>query len=393
MNLQQRDKKFLARDNDPSNIEVVHSESSFIINAKGKKFIDFTSGWCVGNLGWNNKEITKSIKNFKGPTYVYPGLLYAPWVELAELLAKITPGRLTTCFRATGGTEAVDIALRIANAYTEKHKFISIEGSYHGDSIGAMSVGASTFREHQKGLLFKSLKVKPPLNDKAADQIEEYLKGKDVAAVIMEPIICNLAVVIPEKSFMTRLQKLCKQHNCLLIIDEVATGFGRTGKLFGAELFNLKPDIMVMAKAITGGYAPLGAVITTKQISASMKFDSSYYSTYGWHPLAVAAAIANIKFIQKHQDELLDHTLEISEYFQERLSVMKFKSERDIRIKGLAIGFEFKKKGYANKIVDCAQKKGLLISSHSETEFTMFPPLNITKKTAEQGLDIFEACL
>lgn len=393
MNLQQRDKKFLARATPAHNIQIVNAESSFIIDSKGKRYIDFLSAWCVGNIGWGNKEIRNRIKQFKGPDYVSPSLLYAPWVELAELLAKITPGNLSKSFRATGGSEAVEIALQAANVYTERHKFISIEGSYHGDTIGAMSVGSSSFREHHKGLLFKTHKIKPPLDDKAADRVERLLKQKNIAALIMEPIICNLAVHIPEKTFMTRIQKLCKKYGSLLIIDEVATGFGRTGKLFGADHYNLKPDILIMAKAITGGYAPMGAVITTNAVAKAMQFESSYYSTYGWHPLSVEAAIANINYILKNREKLLDNVHELSDYFQERFSTMRFKHEPNIRIKGLAIGLEFKKEGYSNKIVNEARSKGLLMSLHSETEFTILPPLTMSKKVAKKGLDILEECL
>lgn len=393
MSILTRDKKFLARDSDPYDIEIVKSESSFVIDAKGKKYIDFTTGWCVGNLGWGVKEIRDRIKNFKGPDYVSPSFLYAPWVELAELLAQITPGNLTKSFKVTGGTEAVDVALRIANVYTQRHKFISIEGSYHGESIGAMSVGSSSFREHQKGLLFKTHKIKPPLNEKAVAQVEKLLKKRDIAAFIMEPIICNLGVLIPEKSFMTKVEKLCKKYGTLFIMDEVATGFGRTGKLFATEHFNLKPDILLMAKAITGGYAPMGAIITTKEVAKAMEFDSSYYSTYGWHPLSVEAAIANIKYILKYQDDLLENTNEMSEYFRERFSEMPFKHEPDIRIIGLAMCIKFDKKGYSSNIVEKAQKKGLLLSMHDDKGFTMFPPLNITKKVVDEGLSILEQCL
>ena len=148
MSIKEKDNKFLARSRPPHDLEIINSEESFLISSKGKKYIDFTMGWCVGNIGWGNKEIRKSLKNFNGSTYVSPSFLYKPWIKLAELLAKITPGKLTKSFRATGGTKAVDIALRTANAYTKKPKFISIEGSYHGDSIGTMSIGSSDYRKH-----------------------------------------------------------------------------------------------------------------------------------------------------------------------------------------------------------------------------------------------------
>lgn len=392
MGLRQTDRKYLMRDEEPEDLAVARSHGSFLIDAKGKKYIDFYVGWCVGNLGWGNKEIEKKIKNFRGPNYVSPSFLYKPWIELAELLAKITPGKLKKCFRATGGTEAVEIALCVANAYTKRHKFISIAGSYHGNSIGAMSVGSASFRKKHPGLLFSTYKIKPPLDNKAAERVERRLKKRDIAALIMEPIILNLGVLIPQQEFMTRIQKACKKYGTLLIMDEVATGFGRTGKLFATEHYNIEPDIMTMAKAITGGYAGMGATIITEKIAKAIGYESSYWSTYGWHPLSVAAALANIKYLLKHQKKIAENTAAMSQYFRSRLVRMKFKYAPEIRIKGLAIAVKFKQANYADKIVERCFRKGILLSS-TNRGFTFFPALTIDRKTAKKGLDILENCL
>lgn len=393
MELSKADKKYLMRDEAAKNLEIVHSEGNFLIDANGKKYIDFFMGWCVGNVGWSNEEIKNRIKNFHGPEYVCPAFYYQPWAELAELLAKITPGKLTKSFRATGGTEAVEFALRAANIYTKRNKFISLEGSYHGDSIAALSVGSSNFKKQQPKLLFNFYKIKPPLNKKTADQVEQYLKKKDVAALIMEPISCNLDVLIPEPEFMSRIQKLCKQYGTLLIMDEVATGFGRTGKLFATEYYDIEPDIMCLAKAITGGYGAMGATIVTEEVAKKIEYKSSFYSTYGWYPLSVAAAIANIQYILQHKKFIEENTQAMSQYFYQRLSAMKFKYPAEIRIKGLAIAVRFKNLNYASEINQRAQENGLLLSPFSDKSFCMFPALNIDKTIAEKGLDILEKCL
>lgn len=393
MDITKLDNTFLVREGEPQDINVVSSKDSYLYDKDGRRYIDFTMGWCVGNLGWGNEEISSSIRNFRGPTYVSPGMLYEPWIELARLLADITPGKLTKSFRATGGSEAVDIALRTANAYTRRPKFISIEGSYHGDCIGGTSIGSSSFREHQKGLLFESYKIKPPLNNQAVDQVATLLKQGDVAAVIMEPIICNLAVYIPEYDFMERLQSLCKEYGALLIIDEVATGIGRTGKLFGCEHYNLEPDIICLAKAMSGGYAPIGAVVATEAVAQAMEYESSYWSTFGWHPLSVAATLANLNYILANRSQLELHIEKMSDYFKKKLHGLKFNQAVDIRIKGLAIGLVFESGDLAKKIVNKARSKGLILSLHNDTEFTMFPALNITPDTAEEGLAILEQCV
>ena len=267
MDIKQRDKKFIGRDSPALDLDIVKSEGNFLYDSKGKKYIDFLMGWCVGNIGWGSKEVKTAVNKFNGPDYVNPGYLYQPWGELAELLAKITPGRLQKSFRATGGTEAVEIALQAAMSHTKRHKFISIEGSYHGHSIGAMSVGMSDFRKHYKNLLSHCYKIKPPLDSSAANRVIKLLSNKNIAALIMEPIICNLGVLIPEKNFMRKVQAACKQYGTVFIMDEVATGFGRTGKLFASEHYGLKPDIMCLAKGMTGGYGGLGAAIMTPEIA------------------------------------------------------------------------------------------------------------------------------
>ena len=390
MKVKELDKKFIARDLPSEDLEIVKSDGNFLFDSKDKKYIDFLMGWCVGNIGWNNKEIKKKISQYKGPDYVNPAYLYKPWAELAELLAKITPGKLQKSFRATGGTEAVEIALQAAMSHTKRHKFISIEGSYHGHSIGAMSVGSSDFRSWYKNLLPDCYKIKIPLDGKATDQLESSLRGGDIAALIMEPIICNMGVEIPTKEFMSCAQVLCKKYGALIIMDEVATGFGRTGKLFASEHFGIEPDIMCLAKGITGGYGSLGATIVTEEVAKSMEYEFSFYSTYGWYPLSTAAAIANIKYIVKHKDQLEKNTKKMSKYFVERLLQMKFKYPAKIRAKGLAIGVEFEHIGYANEIVAKAQKGGVLFSPLNNKIFTLFPALNIDKKVAKKGLDILE---
>jgi 4-aminobutyrate aminotransferase-like enzyme len=132
----------LAREADAEEISIVDSKDGYLIGPRGKRFIDFTSGWCVGNFGWNDRSIRAALRNFKGPTYVYPGYRYKAWDELAAVLCDLAPENLTHCFRATGGSEAVDLALQAAMVHTGRRKFISLEDSYHGNTIGGLSVGS-----------------------------------------------------------------------------------------------------------------------------------------------------------------------------------------------------------------------------------------------------------
>ncbi len=308
------------------------------------------------------------------------------------MLNRITPGNLAVSYRTTGGTESVEGALQIAMAYTGRGKFVSIEDSYHGNSIATMSIGASDNREKFKNLLPNCHKIKPPLDHKALGKVETLLKKRDVAAFIMEPIICNLGAVVPEAAFIRGVRKLCTRYRTLFIADEVATGFGRTGKLFACEHFALEPDVMCMAKAITGGYGGLGSVITTSKIAKAIKEDFGLYSTYGWHPRAVAAALANLRYLMRHHSKLLKNATELGQHFLARLSQMSFKGKATVRGRGLAIGIQVRDAGYASEIGDNCRENGLLVSAEEDV-LMLFPALTITRRNADRGLDIFERSL
>jgi acetylornithine/succinyldiaminopimelate/putrescine aminotransferase len=372
----------------PSELKVAATNGSIVTDSRGRKYIDFVMGWCVGNFGWRPATITKAIERFKGPDYVYPGYSYAPWTELARLLTSLTPAPLTRCFRATGGSEAVDLALQAAMIHTGRRAFVSLEGSYHGNSLAGLSVGASDNRERVKNLLPHCGKIGPPLDAKALRRIEQRLKRRDVAAFVMEPIGINLGVLIPERDAIRRVRDLCRRYGTLFIADEVACGFGRTGRLFACEHFDLEPDILCVAKAMSGGLAPIGAVIATAPVATSMEEnDGTFYSTYGWHPRSVAAAIATLRDLKANRRRLLAGVAEMSEYFRVRLLQLEFDRPAAVRIQGLAIGIDVGTDDYADAIHDKCRRNGLLVSTEGSTVL-LLPSLVIDKRTATRGLDI-----
>ncbi len=382
MQLNHTQEEYLAQSEDVKPLRIRDAERSYLISEEGKRYIDFSSGWCVGNLGWNHPEIEKVIRNFNGANYISPHFEYKPWQELAGLLSQITPGNLTKCFRATGGTEAVEIALQAAMAHTGRNEFIAIDDAYHGNSLATKGlVGNSPF--------FKWKKLKPPLTADSLDDLEKLLKTRKVAGLIMEPVSMNLGVMIPDRVFMQGMEDLCHQYGTLIIMDEVATGFGRTGKLFATEYFNITPDIMCMAKALSNGAAPIGATLMTEEVGKSLQEDRFPYSTYGWHPLSVAAAIATVRFYQDHWNELKDNIQLMSEYFQQRLSEMDFKKTPKIKAMGMAMNLDFGNSDYGEKVAERAFKKGLIVPEG----ITIFPALDIDFETAKAGLDILEKSL
>jgi acetylornithine/succinyldiaminopimelate/putrescine aminotransferase len=377
----------LARDQ-PAELLVAATNGNLIIDSRGKKYIDFVMGWCVGNFGWGAAAAAKALERFKGPDYVYPGYAYAPWAELARLLVSLAPRPLTKCFRATGGSEAVDLALQAALIHTGRRAFLSLEDSYHGNSLAGLSIGASDNRDSIKNLLPHCGKVATPLDAKALRRIEQRLKRRDVAAFIMEPISINLGVMIPDKDVIRRVRELCRRYGTLFIADEVACGFGRTGRVFACELFDLDPDMLCVAKAMSGGLAPIGAVIATAPIAASMEEqDGNFYSTYGWHPRSVAAAIATLRALKSNRRRLLASIAEMSEYFRVRLLQLEFEQPAAIRIQGLAIGIDVGAEDYADAIQEKCRRNGLLVSTEGST-LLLLPSLVIDRPTAARGLDI-----
>ncbi|WP_413292341.1 aspartate aminotransferase family protein [Bdellovibrio sp. HCB185ZH] len=364
---------------------------NYIYNQNGKKYLDLTMGWCVGNFGWNNLEIKTRVQKFDGPDYVSPDYIYKPWTELAQRLARVAPGRLKKSFRSTGGTESVELALQAAMRFTERSKIISLEDAYHGDSLAALSIGSPDLGKWYRNHL-SAYRIKPPLDEQSAERVEKRLSKRDIAAVIMEPIICNRGVMIPDQVFMTMLQASCRKHGTLLIIDEVATGFWRTGKLFGTEHFDIEPDILCLGKAITGGFAPMGAMLATGEVAEALSEEDSYYSTYGRHPRSVEAALATLDYIERNEDFLKTNIREMGNYLVDQISTLNFKSSPTIRMKGLAIGVGFKDEDYGEKIVDHAKNKGLLISE-GENGFSLFPALTIDRKAIDEAVDILQECV
>lgn len=378
----------LAREEEDSGIRVARSRGSYVFDNRGRKYVDFLAGWCVGNFGWNNPRLERARRSFNGPDYVYPNDSYAPWEELAGLLARIAPAGLTMCYRATGGSEAVDIALQAAIVHTGRSKFVSLEDAYHGNTIASMSVGDGA----PEDVLRKSHRISLPLDVDALDRVETRLKRRDVAAFIMEPVPINLGVESPEPEFMEGLSKLCTRHGTLLIMDEVATGFGRTGRLFASEHYDIEPDIMTLGKAITGGAVGMGAVISTDEVAESMEEDGSFYSTYGWHPLATHVAIANVRWIIQNKRRLMDGVAATSGYFRDRLSAMDFDDEVTLNIQGLAIGVDVGDEDHADEIVEACRRGGLLLDTEGSV-ITMLPALTIDRPAARRGLDIFEGSI
>jgi adenosylmethionine-8-amino-7-oxononanoate aminotransferase len=378
--------RFLARQED-AELAVALADGRTIVTPRGREYIDFTSGWCVGNLGWNHRIPTRALARFRGPDYVYPEHSYAPWDELARRLARVAPGRLTTSFRATGGSEAVELALQAAMLHTRRRRFLSITDAYHGNTIGALSIGGDDNRETYANLLASCAKVSPPLDANALDKVETQLRRRDVAAFVMEPISINLGVLIPAREFMSGLARLCARYGTLLVMDEVACGFGRTGTLFATEHFDVAPDMLCLGKAITAGVLGMGAMIATPAVAASMENNGSFWSTYGWHPRSVAVAIATLRYMTTKRRTLMAHVAAMSDRFVARLSEIPFARTGAVTAIGLAIAVDVHDERYAEQIRSKCLQRGLILTTQG-TKLLLLPALTVEARIVEKGLDV-----
>jgi acetylornithine/succinyldiaminopimelate/putrescine aminotransferase len=392
MNNTDKDEPNFGRGNPAMQLEVVKAKGSYVYNANGKKYVDFLGGAGVGNLGWGVEEIEEAIRKKDRPAYVYPNFHYKPWNELAKLLAELASGKLQKAYRMTGGSEAVEAALEMATMYTGRKKILSVEGSYHGNTMGALSIGATKKRRSFPNLLEGCEKLELPLHKEKLGQVRTLLSSENFAAVVMEPVIINLGVVIPEAEFMKGLDEICKETGTLLIMDEAITGFGRTGKMFASEHYEIEPDILCMAKAITAGHAGMGAVMTTLAIDEKVGGQIGLYSSYGWHPISVDASLAALHYLQKNQKRLFDNVEQLAETFKKGISEVNFREKPDVRIKGAAIGIDLHDEDYASRIKEKALEKGLLMNTEGAA-LLFLPNFEMTKKTALEGLDLLKSCV
>ncbi|KAF0132899.1 MAG: adenosylmethionine-8-amino-7-oxononanoate transaminase [Candidatus Saganbacteria bacterium] len=370
----------------------------YLYDDKGNEYIDGVSSLWVTVHGHQKKEIDQAIKKQlkKISHSTLLGLGNEPSAILAEKLIKIAPAGLKKVFYSDSGSTAVEIALKIAFQYQKlrgkksKTKFITLENAYHGDTIGSVSVGGiDLFHELYKPMLFKSFKV--PVDNIL--KLEQLLKAKHqtIAAMIVEPMVQAAAgMLIMPKGFLESARKLCKKYNVILICDEVAAGFGRTGKMFASE--NISPDIICVAKGITGGYLPLAATLTTEKIFDAFIGDKSktffHGHTYTGNPLSCAAAIANLDIFEK--ENTLEKLKAKIEFLREKLDKYKnLKQIKEIRQLGFMVGIELnsEKAGLGREVILEARKRGVIIRPLGNV-IVLMPPLSISLKELQKLVKI-----
>ncbi|WP_028308523.1 aspartate aminotransferase family protein [Desulfitibacter alkalitolerans] len=318
------------------------AQGTQVWDEKGNSYLDFLGGYGSLNLGHNHQAVIEAIDKVKSLPNILQASINPLAAALAHNLAQITPGELSNVFFGNSGAEAVEGALKTAKIYTGKRKIIYCEGSFHGKTTGALSVTGRV--KYQKPFYPLIPQCEPvPFGDLEA--LERALKDKDTACFIVEPIQGEGGIILPPEGYLKAARELCTKYEALFIVDEVQTGFGRTGKMFASEWDGIAPDIMCFAKALGGGIMPIGAFITTKEIweksYGSTDRATLHTSTFGGNSWAAAAALATLEVLL--DGDLAYEAREKGNYLLERLAQLKsqYALIKDVRGKGLLIGIEF----------------------------------------------------
>ena len=378
----------------PIKAHKVLSAEGVYLNLEGdKRVIDGMSSWWSAIHGYNHPTLNQALTTqlSKMSHVMFGGLTHDPAIELAKTLVDITPENLSKVFFTDSGSVAVEAALKMALQYwhnksqAEKHKFITIRGGYHGDTFGAMSVCDPDNGMHHlfSGVLPQHFFAKSPSTvsmDEALADLESTLKAhsKHIAAMILEPVVQGAGGMrIYNPQYLTKAKALCQQYQVLFILDEIATGFGRTGELFALEYVDVEPDILCLGKALTGGYMTLAATLTTDEISQGVG-TLMHGPTFMANPLACSVANASIELLLNSpwQDNIADIETILS---SELSSLRAHNKVADVRILGAIGVVELNQEMDMEKVQNLLIEKGVWLRPYGKLLYTM-PPFIINKQ-------------
>ena len=363
-------------------IKVVKGEGVYVWDDKGKKYLDFMQGFGVGILGHKNQAVIQAIYDQLNSLDICHGSLYNDARErFLEEFFKIAPKSLSKAFLSNSGAESVELALKLARKYTGKKGFISFTGAYHGKTFGALSVTYSEKYKEGFGPLLEPVRFLK-YGDVEAINSADF---NDIAGVIVEPIQGESGIVIPPDDFLPALREVTEKKGVPLIVDEIQSGMGRTGKWWAHQHWNIEPDIMTAGKGIGGGI-PMGVTAVKEEIASVIKI-GEHSSTMGGNPIASAAGAATIKEVGK----LIDDIPSKGEMFVKGLKNIQSKAVKDVRGKGLMIALDLR---FRFKDVLFAQLKNGLISLYSGlTVLRYLPPYILSYRDIDDAIAIIEKSL
>ena len=364
----------------PMGLEVIKAKGSYIYT-KDKKYLDFVAGVSVNNLGHSNPIINNAIINqLKDYSHVmvYGEFILKPSIKLCELISKILPSKLDSTYLTNSGTEAIEASLKLAKRSTGRQKIISMINSYHGSTHGSLSVSGFEKRKRRYRPLLPNIFH---INFNSLSDLE--LIDNSTSCVIIEPIQGGAGFLQANMKFLRELRKKCDNTGAVLIFDELQSGLGRTGKMFAFQHYGIIPDILVIGKALGGGF-PIGALICNKSLMDKFKYNPilGHITTFGGHPVIAKAGIETIKYILKKN--LQSKALQKEKLFK---SVLKHELISEIRGKGLMIAMIMKSEKIANYLVQECLKKGLIVFFllYEKKAIRITPPLTISKKEIKIG--------
>lgn len=341
-----RDRKAVARPTDRIPIAVAGGEGAHLLDADGRRVLDLTSGWNVANTGWNHPRVVEAVRRQASELCFAP-----PWSthegrpHIAERMSELLGGGFTALCGATG-SEAVEAALKVARRATGRHAVVGFTEAYHGGTLGAMLAGGVPQLRgvdlppdewHRHAPIPDALRADG--RDYSALAYEIITTGPAPAAVLLEPVFTNPGVLMGEPDFYAAIERAAREVGALVIMDEVGTGFGRTGRMFGFENWPIRPDIVVVAKALTSGAVPMAGAVLRNGLADAVS-GPGFSSTFGWTPLACAAADATLDVIT--EEDLVGRAAKLGERARERLAplVEDVPHVAAVRGRGLEMGIE-----------------------------------------------------
>jgi acetylornithine/succinyldiaminopimelate/putrescine aminotransferase len=365
----------------PRLLEIERAEGMYLYDYDGKSYMDLVSGFAVSNTGHRNAKVVQAIKD-QADKYlhltVYGEFIQSPQVKFASKLSSILPDSLSSVYFVNSGAEATEGAMKLAKRFTGRSEIIACKNSYHGSTQGALSVMGN---EHYKQA------YRPLLPGIRFIEFNNYIDldfiSSETAAVIVETIQGEAGVRVPDMNYMQRLRKRCNETGTLLILDEIQTGFGRTGTLFAFEHFNIHPDILLLAKGMGGGM-PIGAFISSHEIMSVLKENPilGHITTFGGHPVSCAAGLANLEVII--EEELVKDVSVKESLFRKHLQHPEIK---EVRGMGLMLCIQLSSFEQVENVSRRCVENGIIIDwfLHCDTAMRIAPPLIITDNEIQKA--------
>ncbi len=368
----------------PMALEIVRAEGVYIYDKQGKEYLDFIAGVSANTLGHNHPAVIRAVKDQAGQylhVMVYGEFVQQPQVELAKFLAEKLPVKLQSVYITNSGTEATEGALKLAKRLTGRAEIIAAKNAYHGNTQGSMSVCG----KEEQNSAFRPLI--PGVNFIEFNNTSDLKKiSRKTAAVILETIQGGAGFIVPKNDYLKKVKERCEETGTLLILDEIQSGIGRTGKLFGFENYDVVPDILITGKGLGGGM-PIGAFISSYENMSLLKDNPKlgHITTFGGHPVISAAALATLK--ELYQSDLMSEINEKEALFRK---LLVHKEIREIRGKGLMLALILTDKKTTDHVILEALNQELLLFwlLFEPNAVRITPPLNISIKEIEKGCAI-----